>query len=335
MFCQVSHKTGVIMHSGAIGDCLLTLPLAAYMKQVFRLEQLDFIGKSDYIDFYPGRTCIDRIRSIEGIELHRFFEDQAAFFLDDKDRLSDVFAGYEQIVSFLGAGHPSFENNLLFTIHSTHSADVVTLPASVPDDYQSHITEFYIKQFQQEQQFEEQTPQSQPGLWVTPLPSDYDAGREHLEGAGIDPDRPVVVIHPGSGSTAKSWHWENFLQTASVLKINGVQPVFLLGPAEQERLGQGVLDKLRRQESVLEDLSLTQVLQTLTQADAFLGNDSGISHLSAAMGKRTVVLFGPSNPVHYRPLGPQVTLLQPPATTFTAPNPTESQKVLHTLLHTL
>jgi ADP-heptose:LPS heptosyltransferase len=39
-------------------------------------------------------------------------------------------------------------------------------------------------------------------------------------------------------------------------------------------------------------------------ADCFIGNDSGISHLAWAMGKKTIALFGPTNPAQYRPLGP-------------------------------
>ncbi|MCI0498926.1 MAG: glycosyltransferase family 9 protein [Planctomycetales bacterium] len=325
----------MILHPGAIGDCLLTLPLAVYMKQVFGLDRLDFVGKSEYIDFYPDRTCIDRIRSIEGIELHRLFQDRTDFFWDDKDRLCEAFAGYEQIVSFLGDGHPSFESNLLFTVHSTHSADVVVLPSAAPADYPAHITDFYCRQFQRELYLE--APESEPesGQRITPLPSDFAAGRELFECAGINPEQTIVLIHPGSGSKTKSWHWDNFHQTASELKANNVQPVFLLGPAEQERLGQPVLADLQRHELVLENLSLTQVLQTLTQADAFLGNDSGISHLSAAMGKRTVVLFGPSNPVHYRPLGPAVTLLEPSAASFAASDAAECHTVVQAMLQSL
>ncbi|MDH4203316.1 MAG: glycosyltransferase family 9 protein [Phycisphaerae bacterium] len=333
MRCQHNQKSGVILHTGAIGDCVLTLPFAASIKKTYGLDRLDFIGNTEHIGFYPDRTCIDGIISAESIPLHRLFGDSSDFFLDDKDRLSDAFSEYEQVVSFLGFGHPHFEANLLFAVHCTHSADVAVLPAKVPGNYSKRITDFYLHCFQQENQFQELAVPDTPA--ITPLPSDYSAGMEIVEKAGLNPDAPIVVIHPGSGSPAKCWHTENFLQVATVLKKEGIQILFLLGPAEIERFSKESIARIRSQETTLENVPLTQVLQVLTQADVFLGNDSGIGHLSAAMGKRTVVLFGPSNDIHYRPLGPNVSVLRPSAGSFSASDQTEQQNIFKAVLEML
>jgi ADP-heptose:LPS heptosyltransferase len=326
MQCPSQQKNGVILHPGAIGDCVLTLPLAVSIKKTCGLDRLDFIGNTEYIGFYPDRTCIDRIISVESIPLHRFFGDSSDFFLDDKDRLADAFSGYEQVVSFLGFGHPHFEANLLFTVHCTHSADVTVLPAKMPDPYSGHITDFYLHCFQQENQLPEWVVPNAPV--ITAVPSDYPAGMDIVEKAVLNPDAPLVVIHPGSGSPGKCWHIDNFLPVSAALKKEGVQVLFLIGPAEAERFSNESLARIRSQEAVLEGLSLTQVLQVLTQADVFLGNDSGIGHLAGAMGKKTIVLFGPSNHIHYRPLGPSVAILTPPAQSFTDLDTTAQQSVL-------
>ena len=333
MRCQAQQKNGVILYTGAIGDCLLTLPLAASVKKTLGLDRLDFSGNTEYISFYPERTCIDRVCSAESIPLHRLFSDPSEFFLDDKDRLSDAFSGYEQVISFLGFGHPHFETNLLFTVHCTHSAEVTVIPAQVPEHYPGHITDFYLQCFQQENQIRELTvPEDR---MVTPLPSDYSEGMEIAEQAGLNPDAPLAIIQPGSGSPTKCWHIDNFLQVASALKKEGVQVLFLAGPAEAERFSDKSLLKIRSQETILEGLSLTQVLQVLTQADIFLGNDSGIGHLAAGMGKKTIVLFGPSNDVHYRPLGPAATILRPAAQSFTAPDEAAQRNLVQTALEML
>lgn len=329
MRCQSQQKNGVVLHTGAIGDCLLTLPLAAFVKNIYGLDHLDFIGNTDYTGFYPDRTCIDRVCSAESIPLHRLFSEPSEFFLDDKDRLSDAFSGYEQVISFLGFGHPHFETNLLFTVHCTHSAEVTVIPSQVPEHYSGHITDFYLQCFQQENQLQELTvPKDR---MVAALPSDYSAGMEIAEQTGLNPDAPLAIIQPGSGSTDKCWHIDNFLQVASALKKEGVQVLFLTGPAEAERFSDESLIKIRSQGAGLEGVSLTQVLQVLTQADIFLGNDSGIGHLAAGMGKKTIVLFGPSNDIHYRPLGPAVTVLKPNFNRFTAPDETAQQSVLQAL----
>ena len=59
----------------------------------------------------------------------------------------------------------------------------------------------------------------------------------------------------------------------------------------------------------LVDLSLTEVLGLLSCTDIFIGNDSGITHLAAGLGLRTVAVFGPTNPFLYRPIGKTVNVI--------------------------
>lgn len=330
MIPEIPPANGVIIHPGAVGDCLLTLPLAFFMKKALQLRRLDFIGRMDAIEFYPGRTCIDRVRSLDSIQMHRLFEDENAFVLEDKDRLATAFEGYDQIVSFLGYGHPHFEKNLLFCVHSTHSAEVVMLPLTPAADDPRHASDFYVELFRQEQRLDEDVPQ--PVQRVLPFASDFEAGRDLLEQAGVQTGTPLAMIQPGSGAREKCWHLQNFLYVADALNKQGIGPVFLLGPVEQERFTARDIKRLSDQWPVLADLSLTRALQALTQADVYLGNDSGISHLAAAVGRPAVVLFGPaSSAVHYRPLGERVTVLQLSAQSFCSFDGTESDNVVEAI----
>ncbi|NLK42069.1 MAG: glycosyltransferase family 9 protein [Planctomycetes bacterium] len=300
-------RKGLILHSGAIGDCVLTLPLAAFIKQTFGLDQMHYMGRLEAVGFYPRRSCIDHVRPIESVPLHRLFTPTDAFALDDPDRLIKTFEGYEQIVSFLGAGHPHFEQNLLLTVHCSHSAEVTMLPAAAPEDCREPISLFYIRCFAEQLRLE------MPAInlavpWLVPDPQDYLVGQALLEEARLVPDSAIAIIHPGSGGVHKCWHPENFLALAYALAEYGRTPVFLLGPAEQERMGPEMIEKFHPAATVLSALTLTEVVQVLTQADVYIGNDSGISHIAGALGKQTVVLFGPTDSTVYRPLGPAVTV---------------------------
>lgn len=329
MLCGSSSKTGVLLHTGAIGDCLLTLPLAAFIKEAYGLSRLEFIGPQEYIEFYPARTCIDAVISSEAIDLFRLFEDSRSFESSDHDRLLKTFARYEQVVSFLGHDHPAFERNLLFTVHSTHSADVTLIPAKPPTESTTHVSNFYLDVFRREQLLENDV---EPDFTtVCPLAGDDTAGRDLLEQAGIDPDQTIVLIQPGSGSLQKCWHWENFIQTANELKANGLRPVFLLGPAEQQRFSDKVKQAIGLFDN-LENLSLTQVVQVLTQAAMVLANDSGIAHLAAGMGKRTLVLFGPTNPAQFAPRGEKVVIERIREEDFHCPVPTVQAEIAQKLL---
>lgn len=320
-------RKGLILHSGAIGDCLLTLPMATFMKQTCGMTQMHFMGRPEAVGFYPGRSCIDHVRPMESVPLHRLFEPQAEFTLEDPDRLIAAFKGYEQIVSFLGVAHPDFENNLLMTVHCSHSAEITLLPLAPQSDDNEQISRFYVRRFAEELGIE--SPEMNLDIpWLFPTPDDQLAGRDILKEAGVNPDASVMLIHPGSGGRHKCWHPENFLHLATSFADKGLQPVFLFGPAEQERFAPALCEQFRRTAPVIVGLNLTQAFGLLTQADVFIGNDSGISHIAGALGKKTVVVFGPTDSTLYRPLGPAVTIYNADSKSFETPCPDEFARLL-------
>jgi ADP-heptose:LPS heptosyltransferase len=300
-------KKGLILHSGAIGDCLLTLPLAAYLKHTLSMTQVHFMGRLDAVGFYPRRSSIDHVRPIESLPLYRLFEPQIDFSLEDIDRLTKVFSGYEYIICFLGADHPAFEQNLLMTVHCSHSAEVTVLPLMPVQSTSEPLSSFYIRNYAQQLGLE--TPSIDLKVcWLVPTTDDQSAGRELLESASIDPDAFIVILHPGSGGRHKCWHPDNFLHLAGVFTARGLVPVFLFGPAEQERFAPALQEQFRKTAPVFNNLSLLETFQLLSQGDLFVGNDSGISHMAGAMGKKTIPVFGPTDSSLYRPLGPAVTV---------------------------
>lgn len=299
-------RKGLIIHPGAIGDCLLALPLASFMKQMLEIKQVDWIGRTEYIEFYPGRTAVDRIRSIESIPLHRLFQDSKSFEVEDGDPLFQYFSGYQQVISFLGSGNPHFEQNLLYTIHCSQSAHLVMLPVDAAD-YSGHISRFFIEKTTAENEISLGDWQP-PERLIEPHPNDFTAGLQLVEDLGVNPDQSTILIHPGSGGTHKCWAPENFILLAEHLKQASCEVIFLLGPAEKQRWS-GESHQLIEKYPMLSEPPLTQVLQILTCIDGYIGNDSGISHLAAGMAKPTVAVFGPTDPAKFTPIGPKVRVL--------------------------
>ena len=128
-------RRGVILQPGAIGDCILTLPLAELMKETVCPGGVDMIGHTEYLGFLPGRSCGDSVKSLDSMSLHRLFEDESGFELTDGDPLIMSFAGYSWIASFLGEPDSPFEKNLIFTVNCSHSAEVMTLAMKPADEH--------------------------------------------------------------------------------------------------------------------------------------------------------------------------------------------------------
>ena len=322
-------QSGVILQPGAIGDCILTLPLARFMKDRLGLGSVDILGHTEYIGVLPGRTCVDGIRSMDSVDLHRLFEETKTFDLADRDPLINVFADYAWIVTFLGEPDSDFEQNLIFTANCSHSAEVITLPIKPSKDYSGHITDFYIQQLVAQSALSLEPWQSRADeTLIKPTQADVDRGQELLKEMDFDSSEKLVVINPGSGSPKKCWHLDNFLAIAKYLVSKDKNVVFLLGPAEMDRLDRASIRKIEAVAKCLTDLSLTQVLALLSCADAFVGNDSGIAHLAAGLAIRTIAVFGPTDPNVYRPIGPVVTTFASRTAAFTRKTSVRLQKKL-------
>lgn len=328
---EATRKTqrGLILQPGAIGDCILTLPLAKFMKDSLGLGGIEILGHSEYIGILPGRSCIDSIRSIDSADLHRLFVDTKDFDLADGDPLINAFADYAWIVTFLGEPNSDFEQNLIYTANCSHSAEVVTLSLKPPKGFSGHLTEYYIKQFIEQNGLHLESGETKSDdVLIKATESDINTGKELLREISVDSGKKLIVIQPGSGGPNKCWHLDNFLAVAEQLGSKGIEVIFLLGPAESERFDKKTINKIRSIKPCLEDLSLTQVIGLLGCSDGYVGNDSGITHLAAALGVKTTAVFGPTNPAVYGPVGSAVTLFAKKTAAFAKKASPKSQKEL-------
>lgn len=151
------------------------------------------------------------------------------------------------------------------------------------------------------------------GLW---LASACGVAVEWPGDARLDPPAGIAVggatiVAPGSGGAKKCWPRERWLAFAARCLPGGRPLRVLVGPAEAER------DDPRRWPwpgpvEFVADRSPIEVAHELASARVFVGNDSGPTHLAALLGVPTVVLFGPSDPSVWAPVGPHVHVVRGP-----------------------
>lgn len=146
------------------------------------------------------------------------------------------------------------------------------------------------------------------GVPVTDLPrtqlfvtSEANASvASRLRAAGLDDARPLALIHPAAAFYTKQWATENFARIAEYLDERGFRTIVVVAPHEAE-----VANVLQQSASVsitsFADLSLPEVTALAARSSIFVGNDSGIAHIAAAVACPSVVIFGSSNVTHWRP----------------------------------
>jgi lipopolysaccharide heptosyltransferase II len=121
---------------------------------------------------------------------------------------------------------------------------------------------------------------------------------EQLNTAGLA-DKKFALIHPAAAFATKQWATANFARVVEYLGDHGIPAIAIAGPHES-----AVLDQLMAESAVkitTFDLSLPEVTALAKRSQIFVGNDSGIAHIAAAVGTPSVVIFGSSNTAHWRP----------------------------------
>jgi ADP-heptose:LPS heptosyltransferase len=121
--------------------------------------------------------------------------------------------------------------------------------------------------------------------------------------------RPLLAIHPGSGGCSKCWDFTRFIEVSRLAKEQlGLQPLFILGPVERG-LSVKLKNSLGNDVAILDCLPLPILAGALTWCSAFLGNDSGATHLAAALDIPAAAIFGPTDPHLWGPIGRHVRVL--------------------------
>ncbi|MBI1321437.1 MAG: hypothetical protein GC168_21140 [Candidatus Hydrogenedens sp.] len=190
------------------------------------------------------------------------------------DRARSFFGSADRVVVWMRDS----DGVLRDALAACGATDLVIEPGLPPDDYGSHASQYYWERLG--------LPGEAPPPFLPVPPT--DAGCE-------------VVLHPGSGSTTKNWPLEHFESVARALEQDGLRVTWISGPAEIER-GLAVTGADATP-------SLVDLAAKLAGARLYLGNDSGITHLAAAVMCPTVAVFGPTDPAVWGPRGDRVRIV--------------------------
>ena len=134
-----------------------------------------------------------------------------------------------------------------------------------------------------------------------------------LHEQGARAGAPLVLLCPGSiNSRAKRWPAEAYAALGDRL-IDSRRQVLLIGSADEAEVTQEVTNRMRRKPTVLTGkTSLDQITAVLSLVDLVVTNDTGPAHIAAALGRPTLVIFGPTNPLTTRPFAPEAEILRHP-----------------------
>lgn len=283
----------VAVHQGALGDCLLALPILEALHRSWPRIHFDLWSKPEHVALLAAKPFMGSMPPPDDSTLARFFH-------EDLWRTAPVPPFLEQSRMVLIFGQTG-SRVLAERLASRLSCPVPWLQSFPGPGACQHVSQFLMEQCRR---FGWHLEECLPRL--EPAPQDLAAASAWLEQHHATGRNRPIVIHPGSGGLRKVWPLSNWWRALQWLREAFPNPILLsLGPAD-ERLRDFVLAAEALGVAALEGLPLRLLAAVLSQGRLFVGSDSGVSHLAAAVGTPTLVIFGPTDPGVWAPRGPHV-----------------------------
>lgn len=269
----------LIVFPGALGDLVCFIPAINLIATRHRGAAVELMARYELARFAVGRTVIRRAHSIDRAEVALLFTATAG----ESAAAREFFGAFARVYSFFAADDDRFRRNL-----SALVPDASFHPFRPPGA--GHVATGYLAAL-------DAPAGAALDARIELLPEDIAAASALRDRAELEPCSFLLLL-PGSGSPIKNWPVEHFVALAKRLAPR-IRSVAVLGLAEA-----GLAPAFHAAGiTVFDGVELATVAALAAQAHRFVGNDSGVSHLAAAAGAAGVVLFGPTDPVRWRPLG--------------------------------
>ncbi len=279
----------LIIRGGAIGDFVLTLPAIRLLRERYPDSRIEILGNPSIAALADGRYYADAIRSIEERGL-------VSFFVCDTDlprEWVEYFGSFDLIVSYLSDPEKIFERNLKRCQIKLLIAGPAQLTGSDHGALQLG------------------RPLEKLGLHLDSaaaqlFPSDEDRefARRFLSNA-----TRLIAIHPASGSESKNWPIEKWKALGDYFLQRNFELVVVSGEADVARTN--FLKSVWSERAIrwADNLPLPHLAAVL-ESKMFIGHDSGISHIAAAVGGRCYLMFGPTDSGVWAPVNENVRVIQ-------------------------
>ena len=300
----------LIIRPGAIGDTLLTFPIIQAIRSSYASPRITLVGNPAVLPLALAVGLVDETSDYGQLQWSSLFSSTGL-------HSSAILAQLQHTnLAFCWLRDPAgiVEHNLLLA----GVQKVVIAPGRPPDGPQPGKTG-HIVAYLAETVGLQHLEMPYKLLFAPLAPAAPIASAEHsLIPPGIQP----IAIHPGSGGAHKCWPASSFAALIEHLWQHNYPILLLAGPADHERIHeiqQLLIHKSQLSQSsstsrpnmltTLIDAPLLHVARRLQQCKCYIGNDSGITHLSSMLSIPTIALFGPTDPSTWRPVGPYVTVI--------------------------
>lgn len=277
---RVTRGRILVIRGGAIGDFILTLPAIAALRAQFPDTHIEVLGYPHIAQLAQIGCVVDRVQPIDSRELAGFFAAGGQLGAE----MADYFARFDVIISYLFDPDRIFQTN----VARCSRAQFIVAPHRPNDANGVHAAEVFLKPLERLAIFT-----ADP---VPRIPAKLHAN------LGVR-----LAVHPSSAGNQTDEQWLELL--ARVVAKTSSNLLLVGGEAEADQLERLASKLPSERVEIARSLPLTELAAQLSSCRTFVGHDSGITHLAAALGITTLILWGEKAEQIWRPLGEHVQIL--------------------------
>jgi heptosyltransferase-2 len=288
----------LVMRGGALGDFILTLPAIAALRQRCPRARIELVAHEKHAQLALITGLVDGVKPLDSAGLAFYFQNASP--LPPVER--EYIRSFDLIISFLHDPDTVLHRNLV----SAGGKRVISVSPLVK---KGHAADHFMAAIKAVSR------RGSPAINAAEAPlvllawPDYLRKNARLRLRHATGGKDVFIIHPGSGSPAKNWAGEKYAALAK--RIAGeteLAPLIIGGEADGRAVAS--IRKLFPECETLVNPPLVETASVLSAARGFAGNDSGVTHLAAALGIPVIALFGPTDPAVWAPRGKNVLVMR-------------------------
>lgn len=300
-----------------VGDVVISLPALRTLRERFPAAHLAVLARPTVAGVYGSVAGVDRVIVFQHQGRHRGWSGWlrlAGELRAERFDLAVLFQNAFQaaLIAFL-AGIP---RRLGYARDARGPLLTHPIRQARPGEIPPHGTYYYLELLRRAGWLD--TLPVVKEVRLAPPADAVEQMRQRLRARGLElggeSRRPLVVVAPGAAyGSAKCWLPERYAAVADRLVEAFDAAVLLCGTPAEGALGDAIAARMRNQPiSLIGQTTVEEFLALLPLADLFLGNDSGATHLAAAVGLPQVVIFGPTDEAGTAPLNPAARLVKHP-----------------------
>ncbi len=285
----------IISRTDAIGDIILTLPLAGLIKLHIPQSTIIFLARDYTIPVLKCCKHIDKIINYNKLDILNKFDAAKIIFNYEPDIIFHVLPNKKIADLAKIAKIPKRVGTRNRFFHWTTCTNLLNISRKKSNLHEAQINLHFAE-----------TLGLSSNLKLSEIAELYGFSPVEKNTVRLDHNKKNIILHMKSAGSAREWGVRNFNQLISILPKNKFNFYITGTTTEQDSIEQEFNFNFDNTFNLLGKLSLTQLISFIANCDALVAASTGPLHIAAASGIHAIGLFPPIRPMHagrWAPIG--------------------------------